>query len=66
MIGSVVDKVMRASPIPVLAVPVKGGGRIGKDAVSAEEAGADDAEEKVADEGAPEKEAGSEDASTTA
>ena len=31
MIGSVVDKVMRASPVPVLAVPEKGGGRIGKE-----------------------------------
>ena len=30
MIGSVVDKVMRASPVPVLAVPEKGGGKIGK------------------------------------
>ena len=31
MIGSVVDKVMRASPVPVLAVPEKGGGRIGEE-----------------------------------
>ena len=29
MIGSGVDKVMRASPVPVLAVPEKSGGKIG-------------------------------------
>ena len=28
MIGSVVDKVMRASPVPVLAVPEESGGKI--------------------------------------
>ena len=36
MIGSVVDKVMRASPVPVLGVPEKGGGKIGK-GIGAEE-----------------------------
>lgn len=37
MIGSVLDKVMRASPIPVLGVPEKGGGRIGKTVAKADE-----------------------------
>ena len=44
MIGSVVDKVMRASPIAVLGVPEKGGGRIGKVAKSDEGEEADAAE----------------------
>ena len=47
MIGSVVDKVMRASPIPVLAVPEKGGGRIGKETEVAE---LDEAEDEPEDE----------------
>ena len=55
MIGSVVDKVMRASPIPVLAVPEKGGGRIGRGAVVADEVEEEDeveaADEAAADEG---------------
>ena len=49
MIGSVVDKVMRASPIPVLAVPEKGGGKIGK------EAAPDDVEENDESETAAEE-----------
>ena len=49
MIGSVVDKVMRASPIPVLAVPIKGGGRIGTDASSAADVDEEDVEEEAPD-----------------
>ena len=55
MIGSNVDKVMRASPISVLAVPAKGGGKIGRGAAVADEAEEEDeveaAGEAAADEG---------------
>ena len=54
MIGSNVDKVMRASPIPVLAVPEKGGGKIGRGATADE----DEAEEEA--EGSEEAAAGKE------
>ena len=59
MIGSVVDKVMRASPVPVLAVPEKGGGKIGKEGMpdvedtDAEETSGEDAAE-TADDGSAE------------
>ena len=56
MIGSVVDTVMRASPIPVLAVPVKGGGRIGKDAVTADDLDAEDLEDVEDADEAPDEE----------
>ncbi len=49
MIGSVVDKVMRASPVPVLAVPEKGGGRIGKEAMPEEIEDADTEETPAED-----------------
>ena len=50
MIGSVVDKVMRASPIPVLAVPEKGGGKIGKE--GAPEEMAEDSDDEIGAEAA--------------
>ena len=53
MIGSVVDKVMRASPIPVLAVPEKGGGKIGKEGAP-DDVAEDDVDEIGAEEAAEE------------
>jgi nucleotide-binding universal stress UspA family protein len=57
MIGSVMDKVMRASPIPVLGVPEKGGGRIGKEAKpdAGEEVDAETSVEEAAEDDPPEE-----------